>query len=69
MEKKYILMVRENSKYEDFYKYHFKLFENYRELQKHLLKFWNEPYYTVFEETNIRKDKDFKFTNKRRYYE
>ena len=54
-EKRYILLTQTDSKYEDFKRYHFKLFDNYRELQKHLLRFWNEPVFYVFEETNIKK--------------
>lgn len=60
MEKRYILLTQTNSKYEDFTRYHYKLFDNYRELQKHLLKFWNEPSFVIFEETNIKKDLSLK---------
>lgn len=63
-EKRYILLTQTDSKYEDFKRYHFKLFDNYRELQKHLLRFWNEPVFYVFEETNIKKDKSLKIRSK-----
>ena len=58
MKKRYILMTIENSKYEDFKKYHFKLFENYFDLQKHLHNFWymEKNTYKIFEETEITKD-------------
>lgn len=58
MIKKYILLSRTKSKYEDFYRYHYKLFDNYFELQKHLQNFWyiEKNEYIVFEETNIKKD-------------
>lgn len=57
--KKYILMTRTVSKYEDYYRTHFKVFDSYLELQRHLLKF---PYiennqFIIFEETNIKLDK------------
>lgn len=56
--KKYILLTRTKSKYEDFYRYHFKLFENYFELQKHLQCFWyiEKSNYKIFEETTLSKD-------------
>jgi len=56
--KKYILLTRTRSKYEDFYRYHFKLFENYFELQKHLQNFWymKKNTYKIFEETSLSKD-------------
>lgn len=59
MNKKYILLTKTESKYEGFCRYHFKLFENYFELQKHLVKFWymNNNDYVVFEESNIKEDK------------
>ena len=69
MEKRYILLTVNNSKYEGFVKHSFKLFNSYWELQNHLLKFSNEPVFYVFEETSIRKDKSFIITNKRRYYD
>ena len=58
--KKYVLMTIENDyKYEGFVRHHFKLFESYKELQYHLLKFHNTPGYIIFEETNQKKDKSF----------
>lgn len=56
--KRYILLTRTRSKYEDFYRYHFKLFDNYFELQKHLLNFWyiEKNNYRIFEETDLTKD-------------
>ena len=56
--KRYILLTKSKSKYEDFFRYHFKLFENYFDLQKHLIKFWyvEKNTYVVFEETEITKD-------------
>lgn len=56
--KKYILLTRTKSKYEDFFRYHFKLFENYFELQKHLQRFWymDKKTYKIFEETTLSKD-------------
>lgn len=56
--KKYILLTRTRSKYEDFYRYHFRLFENYFELQKHLHHFWymEKNTYKIFEESELTKD-------------
>lgn len=58
MSKRYVLYTRTKSKYEDFYRYHFKIFENYFDLQRHLLKYWwiEKNNYTIFEETNLTKD-------------
>lgn len=58
MKKRYILLTRTKSKYEDFYRYHTKLFENYFELQKHLQNFWyiEKNNYRIFEETELTKD-------------
>lgn len=58
MKKRYILLTRSRSKYEDFYKYHFKLFDNYFELQKHLLNFWfvEKKNYRIFEEIDLTKN-------------
>lgn len=59
MSKRYILYTRErDNKYEDYYRYNFKLFENYFDLQKHLQKFWfiEKNNYVIFEETDIEKD-------------
>lgn len=58
MNKGYILMTIERSKYNEFLRYHYTYFENYYELQKHLNSFWNvnKNDYVVFEETNIYKD-------------
>ena len=51
-------MTITNSKYEDFKRYHFKLFESYFELQKHLANFWymEKNTYKIFEETDLTKD-------------
>lgn len=65
-EKKYILMTIEKSNYDGYSRYFYRLFETYRELQKHLLKFQSMPSYIVFEETNVKKDKAFK-TSDRNY--
>lgn len=59
MSKRYILYTRQkDNKYEDYYRFNFKLFENYFDLQKHLQKFWfiEKNNYVIFEETNIEKD-------------
>lgn len=58
MKKRYVLLSRTKSKYEDFYRYHYKLFNSYLELQRHLLNFWyiEKNDYIIFEETNITKD-------------
>ena len=58
MKKRYILLSRTKSKYEDYYRYHYKLFENYFDLQRHLLSYWyiDKNDYIIFEETNIKKD-------------
>lgn len=58
MNKGYVLMTIERSKYDDYFKCHYTYFENYYELQKHLNEFWNinKNDYIVFEETNIQKD-------------
>lgn len=55
---KYILVTKTISKYEDFERYHYKIFDNYFDLQKHLLKFWwiEKSSYNVFVETNITRD-------------
>ena len=57
--KKYILMTTSKSKYEDFIRYHFRVFNSYLELQRHLLKFphLQSNDFVVFEETNIKVDK------------
>ena len=57
--KKYILMTRTISKYEGFYRYHYKYFDSYLELQRHLLRFPHVESndFIVFEETNIKLDK------------
>lgn len=60
MNKRYILLTRTESKYDNFFRYHFKIFDSYIELQRHLLKFNNNPVYYIFEETNIKKDLSFK---------
>lgn len=59
MKKMYILMTISTSKYDGYYKEHFKVFDDYLDLQRHLLKF---PYidnnqFIVFEETKIKLDK------------
>lgn len=67
--KRYILLSRTKSKYEDFYRYHFKLFENYFELQKHLLNFWwiEKNDYRIFEETELTKDYSVNQVKKERF--
>ena len=57
--KSYILMIKENDKkYEGYFKYHYKFFENYFELQKHLMNFWfiEKNMYKIYEETDLTKD-------------
>lgn len=58
MKKRYILCTKTKSKYEDFHRYHFKLFNDYFELQKHLQYFWfiNKNDYIIFKETDLTKD-------------
>lgn len=58
MKKRYVLLTRTKSKYEDMYRYHYKLFNDYLELQKHLQDYWfiNKNEYIVFEETEFKKD-------------
>ena len=58
MKKRYILLTRTKSNYEDFYRFHFKLFEDYFQLQKHLMNYWciEKNNYVIFEETNLTKD-------------
>lgn len=58
MEKRYILLIKNFSKYDGFVKYSFKLFDTYFDLQKHLCKFWfvNKTEYSIFEETNLTRD-------------
>lgn len=67
--KRYILLSRAKSKYEDFYRYHYKLFENYFELQKHLLKFWwiEKNDYRIFEETSLTRDYSINHIKKERF--
>ena len=57
--KKYILMIKErDNKYTDFYRFYYKFFNNYFELQKHLQNFWfiEKNNYVIFEETDLTKD-------------
>ena len=61
-EKRYVLMTIEKSNYDDYSRYFYRLFNSYKELQQHLLKFYNTPKYIIFEETNIKKDKSFKIS-------
>ena len=58
IKKRYILYTRTKSKYDDYYRFNFKLFDNYFELQKHLQFFWyiDKNDYTIFEETDLKKD-------------
>ena len=58
MKKRYILLTRTKSNYEDFYRIHFKLFEDYFQLQRHLMNYWfvEKNNYIIFEETNLTKD-------------
>lgn len=59
-EKRYILMTIERSNYDGYSRYFYRLFNSYKELQHHLIKFHNTPMYIVFEETSNKKDKSFK---------
>ena len=57
--KKYVLQIRQKDyKYENMYRYFYRLFNSYYELQKHLQKFWyiEKNMYTIFEETDLTKD-------------
>lgn len=67
MKKRYILLTRTKSKYEDFYREHYKMFDNYFELQKHLQYFWyiNTNEYVIFEETELKKDYSLNDVKKR----
>lgn len=59
MNKRYILYTRiKDSKYVGYYRYAFKLFNNYLELQRHLKNFWfiEKNNYVIFEETSIKRD-------------
>lgn len=58
MRKKYVLLTKTKSKYEDFYRIHLKLFDDYFQLQKHLQYFWyiDKNSYIIFEETDLTKD-------------
>ena len=59
MNKRYVLYARiKDSKYEGFYRYAFKLFENYHDLQKHLHNYWfvEKNNYVIFEETDLGRD-------------
>lgn len=60
MEKRYILMTIEKSNYDSFERYFYRVFNSYKELQQHLLKFKNTPRFIIFEETKLRKDNAFK---------
>ena len=59
-EKRYILMTIEKSNYDSFERYFYRIFNTYKELQEHLIKFKNTPRFIIFEETNLKKDKSFK---------
>lgn len=65
-EKRYILMTIEKSNYDSFERYFYRIFNSYKELQHHLIKFNNTPKYIIFEETNLKKDNSFRMT-KRNY--
>ena len=69
MNKRYVLLTKTKSKYDDFYQYHYKMFENYFDLQKHLMKFWYIPErdYIVFVESKIKKDFSTTDLKKRRF--
>ena len=71
MTKRYVLLSRSRTKDENLYKYHYSLFENYFELQKHLSKFWwiEKNNYVVFIETDIKKDFSLCGVKKRSLYE
>lgn len=55
--KSYVLLIKEDSDYVGFSRFIYKFFNNYLELQKHLLKFKYENNFIVYEETNIKLDK------------
>lgn len=56
--KKYVLLIKEDSGYVGYYRFQYRYFENYLSLQKHLLKYRNTPTkYVIFEETNLQIDK------------
>lgn len=59
-EKRYILMTIEKSNYDGFERYFYRLFNSYKELQQHLMKFYSTPKYVIFEETEKKKDNSFK---------
>ena len=63
MKKRYILMTIEKSNYDSFERHFYRLFNSYKELQYHLIKFSNTPNYVIFEESKIRKDKSFLLKN------
>ena len=69
MKKRYVLLSRTKSKYEDFYRWHFKLFDSYFDLQRHLLNFWyiEKNEYIIFEETDIKRDYSLNNTKKERF--
>ena len=67
MEKRYILMTIEKSNYDSFERYFYRMFNSYKELQHHLLKFQNTPRFIIFEETNLKKDNSFRITHKNNY--
>ena len=55
---KYILMIKEkDKKYDGYERFSYMLFDNYYELQKHLIRFRyiGKNNYVVFKETNIKK--------------
>ena len=51
MKKRYILMTITKSKYDGYNMQHYKLFDNYIDLQHHLSKFWRHNNFIIFEET------------------
>ena len=63
-EKRYILMTIEKSNYDSFERYFYRVFNSYKELQQHLIKFKNTPRYIIFEETTLRKDNAFKMSKR-----
>ena len=69
--KRYILLSRVKSKYDECFRYYYKLFDNYFDLQRHLSKFWyiEKNNYTIFVETDIKKDYSLNDTKKDVFYE
>ena len=63
-EKRYILMTIEKSNYDNYERYFYRMFNSYKELQHHLVKYSNTPRYIIFEETKLKKDNSFRMDKK-----